>query len=206
MYRSKSSNRWLREHFADPFVKNAQAKGYRSRAVYKLKEIDIKHNILKPGMTVVELGAAPGSWTQYIVEKLNYTGTIIALDKAFMQNIRGVIFIQGDFQEEITFNKLQEMIKPHSVDLLLSDMAPNMSGASVVDIPQAMLLAKLALDFGNKVLKSKGKILVKLFHGSGIDDLIQQTRINFKQVSLKKPQASRARSRETYLLAQGYNL
>lgn len=205
MSRSKSSKRWLQEHFDDVFVKKAQAEGYRSRAVYKLKEINEKEHLLKPGITIVDLGAAPGGWTQYVSERLDGHGTIIALDLLAMDALPGVDFIQGDFREDSVLLELMAFVSPGSVDLLLSDMAPNMSGMSAVDIPRAMYLTELALDFGHKMLKPGGSMLVKIFHGEGFDELIKQVRQLFNKVVIRKPLASRARSRETYLLAKGYN-
>ncbi|WP_026069264.1 23S rRNA (uridine(2552)-2'-O)-methyltransferase RlmE [Legionella tunisiensis] len=206
MPRSKSSKRWLQEHFDDVYVKKAQAEGYRSRAVYKLKEVDEKERLLRPGMTVVDLGAAPGGWTQYVTEKLDGHGTIIALDLLSMDALPGVNFIQGDFREDAVLQQLMDLVPERGVDLLLSDMAPNMSGSAAVDIPCAMYLAELAFDFGNKMLKPGGTLLMKIFHGTGFDELVKQARGQFDKVVIRKPAASRARSRETYLLAKGYNL
>lgn len=206
MPRSKSSKNWLQEHFNDFYVKKAQAEGYRSRAVYKLKEVDNKEHLLKPGITVVDLGAAPGGWTQYVAEKLDGRGTIVALDILPMDSLPGVDFIQGDFREEIVLQQLVDLVPERTVDLLLSDMSPNMSGAAAVDIPRAMYLAELAFDFGNQMLKPGGTLLMKVFHGSGFDELIKQARLQFEKVVIRKPAASRSRSRETYLLAKGYNL
>jgi 23S rRNA (uridine2552-2'-O)-methyltransferase len=206
MKRTKSSKQWLHEHFDDVYVKKAQLEGYRSRAVYKLKEINEKELLLKPGMTVVDLGAAPGGWTQYVSEQLQGRGKIIALDILPMDVIADVHVILGDFREEEVFQKLMNLIPKHSVDLLLSDMAPNMSGNKAIDIPRSMYLVELALDFAEKMLKPGGSAFIKIFHGSGFDDLVKQVRLSFKKVSIKKPAASRARSKETYLLAKGYNL
>lgn len=206
MPRSKSSKKWLQEHFDDMYVKKAQAEGYRSRAIYKLKEIDEKEHLVKPGMTVVDLGAAPGGWTQYVSEKLDGRGTIVALDMLPMDSLAGVDFILGDFQEDSVLQKLMCVLPKSGIDLLLSDMAPNMSGNAAIDIPRAMYLAELAFDFGRKMLKPGGVLLMKIFHGAGFDDLIKQTRQEFERVTIRKPLASRSRSRETYLLAKGYNL
>ncbi len=208
MKRSNSSKRWLQEHFADTFVKKAQAEGMRSRAVYKLQEIDNKVNLLKPGMTVVDLGSAPGGWSQYTANKLKNTKSnkIIALDILPQEPIPGVEFIQGDFAEDSVLEKLMTIIPKHSVDVLLSDMAPNMSGNKAIDNPKAMYLAEITLDFSQKVLKNGATLLMKVFHGAGFDDLIKQVRKDFSKVSVRKPQASRARSKETYLLAVGYKL
>ncbi|AUH71570.1 ribosomal RNA large subunit methyltransferase (cell division protein FtsJ) [Legionella sainthelensi] len=206
MKRTKSSKRWLQEHFDDVYVKKAQAEGYRSRAVYKLKEVDDKESLLKPGMTVVDLGAAPGGWTQYVSEQLKGSGHIIALDILPMDALPDVHFILGDFREEEVFQKLINLIPERGVDLLLSDMAPNMSGSKAIDIPRAMYLVELAFDFAEKMLKPGGALLTKVFHGSGFDDLVKQARSSFEKVVIRKPLASRARSKETYLLAKGYNL
>lgn len=206
MSRSKSSKRWLEEHFDDVFVKKAHAEGYRSRAVYKLKEVDEKEHLLKPGITVVDLGAAPGGWTQYVSQKLDGKGTIIALDILPMDALPDVNFILGDFREDKILQALMSVVPVGGIDLLLSDMAPNMSGTAAVDIPRAMYLAELAFDFGDKMLKPGGTLLMKIFHGTGFDDLIKQARSTFEKVVIRKPTASRSRSRETYLLAKGYKL
>jgi 23S rRNA (uridine2552-2'-O)-methyltransferase len=206
MPRSKSSKKWLQEHFDDVYVKKAHLEGYRSRAVYKLKEIDEKDHLLQPGMVVVDLGAAPGGWAQYVTEKLNGSGTIVALDILTMDALPGVECIIGDFREDEVLNQLIRMLPLRGVDLLLSDMAPNMSGNVAVDIPCATYLTELAFDFGSKMLKPGGTLLMKIFHGTGFDDLIKQARQQFDRVTIRKPSASRSRSRETYLLAKGYNL
>jgi 23S rRNA (uridine2552-2'-O)-methyltransferase len=206
MKRTKSSKRWLDEHFNDIYVKKAQAEGYRSRAVYKLKEVDDKESLLKPGMTVVDLGAAPGGWTQYVSEKLQGRGLIVALDMLPMDALPDVAFIQGDFREDEVLQELINLIPKRSLDLLLSDMAPNMSGTAGIDIPRAMYLVELAFDFAEKMLKPGGTLLIKIFHGSGFDDIVKQARASFERVVIRKPSASRSRSKETYLLAKGYNL
>ncbi|KTC81195.1 MULTISPECIES: 23S rRNA (uridine(2552)-2'-O)-methyltransferase RlmE [Legionella] len=206
MKRTKSSKRWLQEHFDDVYVKKAQAEGYRSRAVYKLKEVDEKESLLKPGMTVVDLGAAPGGWTQYVSERLQGRGRIVALDILPMDALPDVDVILGDFREDEVLQKLMDLIPERSVDLLLSDMAPNMSGSAAIDIPRAMYLVELAFDFAEKMLKPGGSMLIKIFHGVGFDDLVKQARASFEKVVIRKPSASRARSKETYLLAKGYNL
>ncbi|EHL29337.1 23S rRNA (uridine(2552)-2'-O)-methyltransferase RlmE [Legionella drancourtii] len=206
MSRTKSSKRWLQEHFDDVYVKKAQAEGYRSRAVYKLKEVDEKESLLKPGMTVVDLGAAPGGWTQYVSERMQGRGHIIALDILPMDSLPDVDVILGDFREDEVLQKLMNLIPERSVDLLLSDMAPNMSGTTAIDIPRAMYLVELAFDFAEKMLKPGGSMLIKVFHGSGFDELVKQAKASFDRVVIRKPSASRARSKETYLLAKGYNL
>ena len=206
MPHSKSSKTWLLEHFNDVYVKKAHAEGYRSRAIYKLKEVNEKEHLLKPGMTVVDLGAAPGGWTQYISQELKGRGHIVALDILAMDALPDVHFIQGDFREDKVFDELINLIPERGVDLLLSDMAPNMSGTSAIDIPRSMYLAELAFDFVEKMLKPGGSMLVKVFHGSGFDELVKKARNSFDRVVIRKPQASRSRSKETYLLAKGYNL
>jgi len=206
MSRTKSSKRWLQEHFDDVYVKKAHAEGYRSRAVYKLKEVDDKESLLHPGMTVVDLGAAPGGWAQYVSEKLQGRGFIVALDVLAMDSLPDINFIQGDFRDDDVLQKLNNLIPERSVDLLLSDMAPNMSGSTAIDIPRAMYLVELAFDFAEKMLKPGGTMLIKIFHGSGFDDLVKQARASFEKVVIRKPSASRSRSKETYLLAKGYNL
>lgn len=206
MRRSKSSKRWLQEHFDDVYVKKAQAEGYRSRAVYKLKEVDEKENLLKPGMTVVDLGAAPGGWSQYVSQRLEGKGKIIALDILPMDSLPDVTFILGDFRDDSVFQELIHSVPERGVDLLLSDMAPNMSGSAAIDVPRAMYLVELAFDFADKMLKPGGTMLVKIFHGSGFDELVKQARSSFAKVTIRKPSASRSRSKETYLLAKGYNL
>ena len=206
MPRSKSSTRWLQEHFADHYVKKAQTEGYRSRAVYKLQEVDEKEQLLKPGMTVVDLGAAPGGWTQYVTRKLDGRGLVIALDILPMDSLPDVQFIQGDFREDEVFEQLIQITPERGVDLLLSDMAPNISGTAAVDIPRAMYLAELAFEFAERMLKPGGNFFIKLFHGAGFDDLVKQAKMKFERVVIRKPAASRSRSRETYLLAKGYNL
>lgn len=212
MRRTKSSQRWLQEHFADVYVKQAQAEGYRSRAVYKLKEIDAKEHLLKPGMTVVDLGAAPGGWTQYVAEKIgcsakgNQQSRIIALDRLPMDALPGVEVILGDFTDDVVLYQLQALLPERAVDLVLSDMAPNMSGNSEVDLPRAMYLAELAVEFAYQRLKPGGIMVMKMFHGVGFDALVKDIRCRFRHVSIRKPKASRSRSRETYLLAKGYIL
>lgn len=206
MARSKTSNKWLQEHFDDMYVKKAHAEGYRSRAIYKLKEVDDKEHLFKPGMSVVDLGAAPGGWAQYVSQKLGGSGTIVAMDILPMTPLPGVTFIQGDFREDSVLNELMNWIPEHSVDVLLSDMAPNMSGTRAVDVPRAMYLVELAYDFSHKMLKPGGTLLMKVFHGTGFDEIVKQARLQFQHVVIRKPQASRARSRETYLLAKGYGL
>ena len=206
MPRSKSSQKWLKEHFDDLYVKQAQRDGYRSRAVYKLKEIDEKQRLFKPGMSVLDLGAAPGGWTQYVAEKLGHEGKIIALDILPMDPLPDVTVIEGDFHDEAVFQHLLDVVPKTGVDIILSDMAPNMSGNMAIDIPRAMALAELAFDLTDRILKPGGTLLMKVFHGEGFDDLLKMARMQFKKVMVKKPSASRPRSRETYLLAKGYEM
>ena len=204
MARSKSSGRWLQEHFDDEFVKRSQQEGYRSRAVYKLEEIDQKDHLLKPGVMVVDLGAAPGGWSQYVARKLKGKGRIIALDILPMEPLEGVEFIQGDFLEDEVFHQLLNTMGDEQPDLVISDMAPNMSGMQAVDIPRAMYMAELALDLANQVLKPGGGLLVKLFQGEGFDAYLKVLRESFNRVVMRKPKASRSRSREIYALATGF--
>lgn len=203
MARSKSSARWLKEHFSDPFVKRAQAEGWRSRAVFKLEELIDRDRLLKPGMVVVDLGAAPGGWSQMVRERLGDAGRIVALDILPMQGIAGVDFLEGDFREESVLRALEARLAGQKVDLVLSDMAPNMSGVALADQIRAMELAELALDFSRQWLKPGGAFLIKLFQGAGFDDYIRSLRADFSRVTMRKPKASRARSREVYALATG---
>lgn len=206
MARSKSSGRWLREHFNDPYVKEAQRQGYRSRAVFKLKEVDGKDRLLKPGMVVVDLGAAPGGWTQYAAERVGSSGHVVALDILPMDAVADTTVLQADFTEDEALQRLQETLAGRSVDLVLSDMAPNISGMKAVDQPRAMYLVELALDFARQVLKPDGDFLVKTFQGEGFDPFLRDLRTQFDRVVSRKPEASRGRSREIYLLARGRRL
>lgn len=199
--RSKSSARWLREHFQDPYVRQAQAEGLRSRAAFKLTELIERDRLLRPGMTVVDLGAAPGGWTQVVREALGDRGRIIALDVLPMQGLAGVDVLQGDFRDATVLARLEALLAGSPVDLVLSDMAPNMSGVALVDQARAMELAELALEFSRRWLRPGGSLLVKLFKGVGFDDFVRNLRRDFERVSMRKPKASRARSREVYALA-----
>jgi 23S rRNA (uridine2552-2'-O)-methyltransferase len=201
--RSKSSDRWLREHFADPFVKRAQAEGWRSRAVFKLEQIDQKERLLKPGMVVLDLGAAPGAWSQYVQRRIGKTGRVIATDILEMQPLVGVEFVQGDFREAEVFEALKGRLGSDGVDLLLSDMAPNLSGMDAIDAPRSMYLAELALDMARETLKPGGNALIKVLQGAGFEALMGSARTAFSRVKCLKPEASRSRSSETYLLASG---
>ena len=198
---SKSSKQWLKEHFSDPYVKQAQQLGYRSRAVFKLSELDDKDKLFKPGMTVVDLGAAPGGWSQYATDKLGGKGQIIALDLLPMDGLPGVEFIQGDFTAEEVLTQLTEALANKPINLVMSDMAPNSSGLVAVDQPRNMYLAELALDFALQHLATGGTFLSKLFMGEGFDEYLKLTRQYFGKVVVRKPKASRPRSREVYLLA-----
>lgn len=207
MARSKSSARWLKEHFADPYVKRAQAEGWRSRAVFKLEELLQRDHLIEPGMTVVDLGAAPGGWSQMARERLRTHGAdrgrVVALDILPMQGIAGVEFIEGDFREEAVLHRLEEVLGATPVDLVLSDMAPNISGVASVDQARAMHLAELARDFARAHLKIGGAFLIKLFQGRGFDEYLRDLRSDFEKVSIRKPKASRSRSAEVYALAVG---
>ncbi|GAB3734321.1 23S rRNA (uridine(2552)-2'-O)-methyltransferase RlmE [Silanimonas algicola] len=199
--RSKSSQRWLKEHFSDPFVKKAQAEGLRSRAAYKLEELLERDQLLKPGMTIVDLGAAPGGWSQLARKQLGERGRVVALDILDMPPIAGVDFLHGDFREAETLSQLEALLAGAPVDLVLSDMAPNMSGVAVTDQARAMHLSELALDFCDGHLKRGGAFLIKLFMGVGFDDYVRQLRTRFERVVIRKPEASRKRSTEVYALA-----
>jgi 23S rRNA (uridine2552-2'-O)-methyltransferase len=204
MARSKSSGKWLTEHFTDEFVKRARKEGYRSRAVYKLQEIDERDRLLKPGMVVVDLGAAPGAWSQYVKEKVGPAGRVVALDILPMEALAGIETLQGDFTEDEVLAALLKALNSQPVDLVISDMAPNMSGIDSSDQARAMYLAELALDFAGKVLKPGGAFLVKVFQGRGFNELYKVMQGQFARVATRKPKASRARSAELYLLATGF--
>jgi 23S rRNA (uridine2552-2'-O)-methyltransferase len=202
--RSRSSAGWLKEHFDDPYVKEAQKLGYRSRASFKLLEIQEKDRLIRPGMTVVDLGAASGGWSQVAVNLVGHHGRVIASDILLMDSLAGVDFVLGDFTEESVLQQIMECLGDRKADLVISDMAPNMSGMNDVDQPRAMYLIELAVDLASQVLKPGGAFLTKVFHGEGFDDLLKQMKSRYSKVSTRKPQASRARSREVYLLAQGF--
>lgn len=203
MARSKSSKKWLMEHFDDPYVKQAQKLGLRSRSAFKLMEIDKKYGLIKPGSCVVDLGCAPGGWCQVAVAGVGAKGRVIGLDVLDIQPLNGVEFIQGDFTQDIPLEQLVKLLGGQRVDLVLSDMAPNMSGMAVTDQTRAMYLAEIALDFVRSYLKPGGDFLVKIFHGEGFDAYVREARRIFAKVTVRKPDASRSRSREVYLLAQG---
>lgn len=204
--RSKSSGRWLQEHFSDPFVKKARAQGFRSRAIYKLEEVDQREKLLRPGLVCLDLGAAPGAWSQYASKRVGRNGRVVATDILPMDPIVGVEFVQGDFREPDVVAALQALLPARGVDLLLSDMAPNLSGIDAVDQPRAMYLAQLALDTAGSVLKPGGTALIKVFQGSGFTELLAAARQRFAKVRMLKPDASRARSPELYLLAKDFTI
>ncbi|MBU1438466.1 MAG: 23S rRNA (uridine(2552)-2'-O)-methyltransferase RlmE [Gammaproteobacteria bacterium] len=204
--RSASSSRWLQEHVTDPFVQKAQKLGLRSRASFKLDEIQAKDKLIKPGMTVVDLGSAPGSWSQLAAEMVGNEGCVIACDILPMDPLAGVAFLQGDFREDAVLNALLERIDGRNVDVVLSDMAPNMSGNATVDQSRSMYLVELALEMCGKVLKKNGSFVVKVFHGEGFDQYVLDVRNVFSTVRIRKPDSSRSRSSETYIVATGFKL
>jgi len=199
-----SSKAWLREHREDPYVQQAQREGYRSRACYKLIELQEKDRLIRPGMTVIDLGSAPGGWSQVAAEQVGRRGRVIASDILPMDSIAGVVFIQGDFTEEEILRRILDAVGDTVVDLVMSDMAPNMSGMSAVDQPRSIYLVELALDLARQVLAPGGSFVAKVFQGEGFDELIREARGLFRQVSTRKPQASRPRSREVYLVARDF--
>jgi 23S rRNA (uridine2552-2'-O)-methyltransferase len=200
---SRTSKAWMQEHLNDPYVKLAQKEGYRARAAYKLMEIDDKDKLIKPGMTVVDLGSAPGSWSQVAVQRLKGQGKVIALDILDMQPIAGVTFLQGDFREESVLRAFEALLNKTQVDLVIADMAPNISGIKDVDQAGAAYLTELALEFSKEWLKPSGNFLVKVFIGAGFEEILQNMRQMFDKVVTRKPKASRDRSSEVYLLGLG---
>jgi 23S rRNA (uridine2552-2'-O)-methyltransferase len=202
MAKSKSSKRWLAEHFDDHYVKLAQQKGWRSRSAFKLLELNEKYDLIKPGMIVVDLGAAPGGWCQLAVPLVGARGKVIGLDILPIEPLPDVHIIEGDFTEDEALRELEAALDGQTVDLVLSDMAPNMSGMAATDQARAMYLAELALDFVRGHLKPGGNFVVKLFHGEGFDEYVKEARSLFQTVQARKPKASRPRSREVYLLAR----
>ena len=204
--RSRSSARWLKEHFADPYVQKAQSEGWRSRAVFKLEEIDRRAKLHKPGAVCLDLGAAPGAWSQYAARRVGAGGRVVATDILPMAELQGVEFVQGDFREAEVFDRLAALLPGRPVDVLLSDMAPNLSGVDAIDQPRSMYLAELALEMATRILKPGGHALIKVFQGSGFVELLQAARGRFGRVKLLKPQASRTRSPEIYLLAMQFRL
>ncbi len=200
--KASTSKKWLKEHVDDAYVQQAQLDGYRSRAVYKLKEIDEKDHLIKPGMAVVDLGAAPGSWCQYAASRIGAKGIVIGLDLLPIDSLANVDFIQGDFTENEIYEELIKKLDGRPVDLVLSDIAPNMSGLNAIDQPRSMYLCELAVDFAQETLTSGGDLLMKVFQGEGFDELLKLLRQRFSKVISRKPKASRDRSREIYLLAK----
>lgn len=204
MARSKSSDRWLRRHFTDEYVKRARKEGKRSRAVYKLAELDERDRLFRPGMTVVDLGAAPGGWSQYARERVGPGGRVIALDILPMEPVAGVEVLQGDFTEQAVLDSLIERLGGQPVDLVIADMAPNISGIASADQGRSMLLAELALEFADKTLRPGGDFLVKTFQGAGFQEFHRAMQQRFAKLHVRKPKASRAESREVYLLGKGF--
>ncbi len=202
MTKSKSSNRWLQEHESDQYVLKARQDGYRSRAAYKLLELNERDKLLKPGMLVVDLGAAPGSWSQVAAKTIGDKGRVFALDILPMDVLADVDFIQGDFREQVVMDQLLELVAGRKIDLVISDIAPNISGMAAMDQPKAMYLVELALDFARQVLGPKGVFVAKVFQGSGFDEYVNDVRASFGKVLVRKPKASRPRSREVYLVAR----
>jgi len=204
MKRTNSSQNWLRRHFNDHYVKEAQKAGYRSRAAFKLLEVQEKDRVIQPGQIVVDLGAAPGSWSQIAAPIVGKSGDVIAMDILPMEPLNNVTFIEGDFTEQDVHDQLLATLNGREVDLVLSDIAPNMSGMRAVDQPRAMYLAELALDFAQGTLKTDGDFLTKVFQGEGFDPYLRLLRQSFGRVVIRKPKASRPKSREVYILAKGF--
>lgn len=204
MARSKTSKQWLKEHFDDVYVRRAKEEGYRSRASFKLLEIQEQDRLIKRGMTVVDLGAAPGGWSQVAANLVGDAGQVVASDILPIDSLPDVEFLQGDFTEQAVLDSLIKLLKDEHADLVISDMAPNMSGMRDIDIPQVMYLAELALDLARTVLKPEGSFLAKVFHGEGYEELQKQLKSSFTSLKVRKPRASRARSSEIYLLASGF--
>jgi 23S rRNA (uridine2552-2'-O)-methyltransferase len=204
MTRTRSSQRWLARNARDKYVKRARQEGARSRAIYKLEEIDRQDHLLRSGMTVVDLGAAPGGWSQYVKSRVGDSGRVLALDIQPMEPIVGVDFIEGDFTEQPVLDLLMQRLQGKPVNLVISDMAPNMSGVASVDQARYMNLAELALDFADKALKPGGSLLIKTFQGAGFNEFHAALRLRFEKLVSRKPSASRAESREIYLLGRGF--
>ena len=210
MAKSKTSNAWLQEHFNDQYVKKSQQEGYRSRAVYKLKEIQQKEKLIKPNMKVIDLGAAPGSWSQYVAKIVGKKGRIIASDILDIAPLPFVEFIKGDFTEQNVLDKIFSLIGDYNnnhnkLDVVISDMAPNITGVESIDQPRSLYLCELALDMARDILKPNGSFVVKLFQGQGSDEYLRDVRTSFKQVKIRKPKASRARSKEVYVVARNFH-
>lgn len=206
MSKRSSSKRWLRRQDTDEYVKRAQAEGWRSRAVFKLTEMQERDRLIRPGHRVLDLGAAPGAWSQLAAGIVGPGGLVVAVDLLAMDPISGVEVIQGDFRDEQTYEHVLRRVGERSLDLVMSDMAPNITGTRSVDQPRSMHLAELAADLAGRTLKPGGALVVKLFHGEGFDDFVRATRHSFGAVKVRKPKASRAQSRETYLVATEFRL
>lgn len=204
MARSKTSNRWMEEHVNDPYVKRAQIDGYRARAAYKLIELNEKDKLIRSGSLVVDLGSAPGSWSQIAGRIVGVKGRVVASDILPMDSLENVDFIQGDFTEEIVFNQIMNLLGDNKADVVISDMSPNISGVDAVDQASSMYLVELALDMARQVLKPKGDYVAKVFHGEGYDDYVKEVRKSFEKVVIRKPDASRPRSREVYVVGKGF--
>lgn len=202
----RSSGSWRDRQERDPFVQRARREGWRSRAVFKLEQIDTKERLLRPGMVCLDLGAAPGGWSQYVTQALDGNGRVIAVDLLPMDALPGVEFVQGDFREEHVFEELLERVGERGADLVISDMAPNISGTKAVDQPRSMYLAELALDMAQRVLRPGGSFVCKVFQGEGFDEFVKTARNSFERVRVIKPKASRSGSREVYLVARNFSL
>lgn len=204
MARSKTSAGWLKEHVDDIWVQKAQQDGYRTRASYKLLELAEKDQLFKPGMLVLDLGSAPGGWSQVVAEQLKSNGVIIASDILPMDPIADVQFVQGDFTEDAVFDEIMALVDGRALDLVISDMAPNISGVAAIDQPRSMYLVELALDMAQQTLKPNGQFVAKVFQGEGFDEYVKQVKESFSKVLIRKPKASRPRSREVYIVAKGF--
>lgn len=204
MPKTKSSKRWMQRHVNDEYVQRAQREGYRSRAAYKLLELQEKDRLIKPGQVVVDLGAAPGGWSQVAAKLVGKGGQVFAMDLLEMEPIPGVDFLQGDFRDQAVLDELLRRLDGRPVDLVISDMAPNVSGNAAVDLPRSMYLCELALDFARQVLKPGGSLVMKVFQGEGFDELFRDAKGSFQRVLTRKPKSSRPKSREVYLVAGNY--
>jgi len=203
MKRGKTKGRWMQRHVTDPYVRQAQVQGFRSRAAFKLQQIAVRDRLLAPGMTVIDLGAAPGGWSQVAAAAVMPRGRVIAVDRIEMEPLAGVRFVRGDFSDEVTFGEVTRLLGAEQADLVLSDMSPNISGIASVDQARAAALAELACEFAVNYLKPQGNFLVKTFHGEGFDEYVRRLRQHFVRVAVRKPEASRSESKEVYLLAKG---
>ncbi len=204
MARSKSSHRWMQEHVNDPYVKQAQKEGYRSRSAYKLIELNEKDRLIRPGMLIMDLGSAPGGWSQVAGKLVGEKGRVLATDILPMDSLKNVDFIQGDFTDEAVLNQILEALNGQKPDLIISDIAPNLSGIDSADQGTSIYLVELVLDMVRRVLKPKGNFVVKVFQGSGSDAYLKDVRSSFEKISVRKPKSSRPRSREVYVVAKGF--